>query len=551
MTIQTTTRTPRTHDRLVTRRSTLAGLVALTGAGVLSACSGGGDATDVSDKTTGAMTDFEAGTAFKATAPLTFTSLFSDHPNYPYDPDWAFFTEMTGRTDVSLDFTIVPMSDYEQKRSLVVSAGDAPLIIPKVYPGQETAFVSSGVVLAVSDHLDLMPNFAEKIASWDLQPELDTLMQKDGKFYVLPGVHEAVVADYSVIVRTDVFEAAGIATPTTWDEFAAALAALKAANPDSLPMSDRYEGMNLLDLVGTAHGARAGWGYGEGLTYDESAGEFVFTAATQGYQDMVTYLAGLVADGLLDPESFTQQDDQAQDKFVTGRSFAVCGNSQDPSTYRTQMDSTLGAGNYAIAKIPVPAGPAGDDIANSRLENGIMISAAAAEREDFQALMQYLDWLFYSDEGREFAMWGVEGTTYTKDAAGKRVLAADVNYVGLNPAGTKDLRKDFGFSQGNFSYGGSTELRRSMMPEEELVFQEGMAGREAAPPLPAHPYSQVEQEQITLLATPLEDHVLQGTLQFITGQRDLADYPAFVAELEERGSTRYVEMANAALSASS
>lgn len=533
----------------LTRRTTLAGLVALTGTGLLTACGGSSDGGDVSDKTKGAMTDFEAGTAFKATTALSFSSLFSDHPNYPFNADWLFFTSMREQTDVSLDFTIVPMSDYEQKRSLVVSAGDAPVVIPKTYPGQETPFVASGVVLPVSDHLDLMPNLRQKIDDWELEPELETLMQQDGKYYVLPGVHETVIPDYTVIVRTDVLESLGIATPTTWEEFAQALTAIKQANPGTIPFSDRYEGQCLLDIAGNAFGARGGWGYGEGLTFDEGSGEFVFTAATQQYQDLVTYLAGLVADGLLDPESFTQQDDQATDKFVTGRSFAICGNLQDPSTYRAQMDGTLGAGNYGIAKIPVPTGPAGNSIANSRLENGIMISAKAAEREDFQALMQYLDWLFYSDAGREFAKWGVEGTTYTKDASGKRTLAADVNYLSLNPAGTKDLRKDFGFSQGNFSYGGSTDLDRSMMPEEELAFQDAMAGREATTPLPAHPYSQVEQEQVTLLRTPLEDYVEQGTLQFITGQRPLSQYSAFVAELEQRGSTRYVEMANKALKA--
>ena len=30
-------------------------------------------------------------------------------------------------------------------------------------------------------------------------------------------------------------------------------------------------------------------------------------------------------------------------------------------------------------------------------------------------MLQFVDWLYYSDEGLEFAKWGVEGTTYTKD----------------------------------------------------------------------------------------------------------------------------------------
>ncbi|WP_337062995.1 ABC transporter substrate-binding protein [Kineococcus sp. G2] len=532
--------------RTLTRRTTLAGLVALTG-GALAACGGGGDdGADVSDKTTGAMKDFDAGTAFKATAPLTYTSLFSDQPTYPFKEDWLFWTALQENTDVGLDFTIVPASDYEQKRSLVVSAGDSPIIIPKTYPGQETPFVASGVVLPVSDYTDLMPHFRDQVEKWDLQSEVDTLRQKDGKYYVLPGLHEALWPDYTLIVRTDVFEKAGVPLPTSWAEVESALAAIKQANPDSIPFSDRYEGKSVLNYGAVAFGTVGGWGYGEGLQFDEDNDEFVFAAATDEYRSMVEYFAGLVSKGLMDPESFTQTDDAAQAKFTSGRSFVISGNSQDPSVYRAQMDQSIGAGNYAISKIIVPSGPAGDLIGGSRLENGIMISAKAAERDDFQALMQFIDWLFYSDEGREFAKWGVEGTTYTKDASGKRSLMPDINYTGLNPAGTKDLRIDYGFSQGNFSYGGSTELLHSMMSEEELAFQEAMTAKTPVEPLPAHPYSQVEQEQITLLAKPLQDFVDQSTLQFITGQRSLADWDAYVGELEQRGSTRYLELVNKA-----
>ena len=75
-----------------------------------------------------------------------------------------------------------------------------------------------------------------------------------------------------------------------------------------------------------------------------------------------------------------------------------------------------------IAKIPLPIGSAGEINPASRLENGLMISSKARESKHFVAMMQFIDWLWYSDEGQEFAKWGVEGVTYTKDASGKRRL---------------------------------------------------------------------------------------------------------------------------------
>ena len=48
-------------------------------------------------------------------------------------------------------------------------------------------------------------------------------------------------------------------------------------------------------------------------------------------------------------------------------------------------------------------------------------------------MMQFIDWLYYSEAGKEFAKWGVLGTTYTKSAAGVRTLEPNINFQGLNP----------------------------------------------------------------------------------------------------------------------
>ena len=143
------------------------------------------------------MANYGVGDQFKATEPLTFSIALQQPPYYPLKEDWLFWSELTKRTNVKFEPVAVPLSDYEQKRSLLIGAGDAPLIIPKTYHPQEDAFVSSGAILPVSDYLDLMPNLKDKITKWNLKPEIDTLRQSDGKFYLLPGMHEEAWQDYS------------------------------------------------------------------------------------------------------------------------------------------------------------------------------------------------------------------------------------------------------------------------------------------------------------------------------------------------------------------
>ncbi|MHA6624951.1 ABC transporter substrate-binding protein [Pseudonocardia sichuanensis] len=529
---------------MLTRSRRRGAAIAVTAAAALalSACGSGGGGSgpvDLTGKDVGAMAEYAAGQQFRATEPLSFPILYSDHEAYPIQDDWLLWQELEKRTNVTFDPVVVPRSDYEEKRSLVIGAGDAPLIIPKTYPGQESAYVASGAILPVSDYLHLMPNLQAKIEQWDLGAHLDTLRQADGKFYLLPGVHEDVWQDYTIAMRTDVLAELGLAAPTTWDEFRDVLAAIKQAYPDSYPLTDREDGKILLNMVGMTFGTRAGtdWGY-ENESWDADAQRFVFTGTSPEYKAMVEYLHGLVADGLLDPETFTQDNDLALQKLASEQSFAISTNAQMiVNDYRPALQNVPGA---TIAKINLPAGPAGNVInSESQLENGMMISADAPESENFVAMMQFVDWLWYSDAGQEFAKWGVEGQTYTTSPDGQYALADGMEIM-------LDLQKSTGFSGGVFAYGGTTELLQSTFTPEEKEFQAAMAQKDELPLPPPHPFTEAEREQATLWETALQDYTAQMTLQFILGQRPLSEWDAYAAEVEGKGMTSYIDLVNAA-----
>ena len=523
-----------------------AGLLALS---LTTACSEDpGESTDLSENRAGAMANYGVGDQFKATEALSFSTLYNNHTFYPLKEDWLFWSELTKRTNVKIDPVAVPLSDYEQKRSLLIGAGDAPLIIPKTYHPQEDPFVSSGAILPVSDYLDLMPNLKDKIAKWNLKPEIDNLRQSDGKFYLLPGLHEKPTQDYTVLVRTDIMQELNLAVPKTWDELYTVLKAMKAKYPNVYPYSDLFSKPTptgaLLNILSASFGTRAGWDY-QHATWDPAAKKFTYTGGSEQYKQMLTYLHKLVSEGLLDPESFTQTDDQARQKLANGKSFVVTGNAQTlVNNHRPDLAKTLP--NAKMAKIPLPIGPAGEVNPFSRLENGIMISTKARESKNFVAMMQFIDWLWYSDAGLEFARWGVEGTTFTKDASGKRTLNPGVDFLGLNPKAPKHLQKDFGFQNGVFAYGGSPDLVRGFFSPEELEFQKVMDARTPREVAPPAPLTDEEREQVSLWETPLKDFVSQNTLKFALGQRPLSEWDAYVAELKAKNADQYIDMVNKA-----
>ncbi|MFC8392048.1 extracellular solute-binding protein [Streptomyces sp. NPDC057238] len=525
------------------------GLAALTGCG--SGGDGGDDAKDLSKKRDGAMKDYQAGQQFKATKPLSFTILHNNNPNYPMKGDWLFWKELTRRTGVTFKATPVPLSDYEKKRSLLIGAGDAPLLIPKTYPGAESAFVSSGAILPVSKYVDLMPNFRDKVKRWNLQPEVDSLRQSDGNYYLLPGLHEKVKQGYSLSFRTDILDKHGLSLPTTWDEVYQTFKALKEEYPDLYPFTDRWSTNTpfpagaLFQYLGQAYGVRAGWSY-LNTSWDAKAQKFAFTGATDAFRQVVEYLHKLVDEKLMDPESFTQTDEEAFRKILAEKSFAISANPQElVQNYRYNLEKQVKGAT--IEMIPVPIGPAGPVVlGGARLENGMMISSKALEGDDFVALMQFVDWLWYSDAGQEFCKWGVENTTFTRSGPGQYELKPGISLMGSDPDAPKDLQKDFGFYNGVFTYGGSWALVSSSFSPDEKKFTDAMARREPLPTDPPHPLRAEEQEQATLWDTPLKDHVTQNALQFVLGKRPLSEWDDYVKELKAKNMDRFIDLHNQA-----
>ncbi|NDK31627.1 ABC transporter substrate-binding protein [Nesterenkonia haasae] len=517
----------------------------------LSAC-GGGDQDDIDaeevldDAGMGAMEDFSAGDTFVATEPVNFSLLYRDHPNYPLQNDWRFLTYLEEEHNVTLSPENAPLSDWEERRSLVIGAGDAPDFIPVVYPGDETQFIAGGALLPISDYLEFMPNLTEKIETWDLQTDFDALYQDDGSFYILPGIHEAPSHQYSIAVRGDIWDELGYDDPETWDEFAEQLRGVQEEYPDMVPYSDRWTLDATLNIAAPNFDTAAGWGLGDGMYYDEDADEFIFGPTSDEYRDLLEYFGGLVEEGLLDSESITQDDDQAIQKFASGQSAAIGANDQEVLAYRTSIEE-VGDEDMEVRMIRVPEGPAGDNVAGGQLESGMVLSSNVAEEDYFVALLQFLDWLYYSDEGLEYAKWGIEGETFERDGD-TRVLDENIDINDLNPGASESLNVDYGFHNGVFmpAHGSSVDLVQSMLREEVVDFRESMADKEILPVAPARPLDELERETASITEQSIIDSVQTATAQFITGSRSFDEWDAYVSEIEGQGLADYVELQNEA-----
>lgn len=104
----------------------------------------------------------------------------------------------------------------------------------------------------------------------------------------------------------------------------------------------------------------------------------------------------------------------------------------------------------------------------------------------------------------------------------------------------------YGFYNGVFSVGGSTQLLDTQFPPNELAFQKVMDTRRPLPVNPPAPLTAMQQQQMTLTGTSLMSYVQQQTLQFITGKRPLSQWSQFQGELKTKNVDQFLNTFNTA-----
>ena len=174
----------KTIHKLLSAMLTLSMAAALTACGGAETASGSNESQAAAGSVT--QTDAEsqnetAGGNPVSDTPVTFTMMYSGE----YNPDYKSLAKMTELTNVTLDVTAIPDSDYDTRNQLIINTGeDMPDLISKTKP--TTAQALSGVLLPVSDYFDQMPNYMKFIKDNNLQYLIDNATQTDGKVYELP-----------------------------------------------------------------------------------------------------------------------------------------------------------------------------------------------------------------------------------------------------------------------------------------------------------------------------------------------------------------------------
>lgn len=523
----------------------LSGMTALTMA-LGSGCSSSGGASSSPSASAASHADRPA--SWISDTPLEFTALYSDNTSFPFKNDWLVLNEIKKRTNVSLKFQVVPDKDFKDKRNLVLAGGDAPDLILKTWPDDIVMYSNKDTLVPINELTDKMPSFKKRIQDTGFQEEYDAYFKMgDGNYYLLPSWNPDVNSGQVLFYRADLFKKHQIPTPKTYDELAAGLKKLKDLYPDKIPLTNRFGEGLLLGPIARSFGTNAGWSLANGYTYDWDKKTWVYAPTSDGYKQMLEYLRKLVADNLLDKEAFTQDGNVFDQKITTGVSFAGYGWLGEEVKYNVEGKKNVGA-DYDLQWLDPLAGPTGKALTKSekRAGMGIAINAKMRKSPNFDKLVQFLDWLLYSEEGVELTNWGVKDITY-KLVDGKKQLMDDIiNWD--KPNAPKDLKKDYGLGIGQLSAGVPADYNKYVQNPAYIQYYDRVKGQT---PLddPSVQMNGDEQEQVKLLATKLNDYTKQMLYKFVLGTADISkDWDSYVKECEKKGSTDLLKIINTAWS---
>lgn len=331
--------------------------------------------------------------------------------------DMTLFKEYEEMTGIHIEWEEVPSSGWSEKIQLVLNSFDLPDVI---YSGGISAsdaarYGAEGVLLPLND---LIEEHTVNLKYWlEQRPDIKKLITSpDGNIYGLPSIDESLSTQVAGVLGMNMtwLENLGLEIPTTIDEFTEVLRAFKTKDPNGNGIADEIP----LTFRSTNSSDRTTWigsFFGPFGVVDDAThimvkdGKVIFTPEQPGFKAALEYFHSLYAEGLMDAESFTQDDSTF---FAKARSPEGVGASYVFSTFDLdQNDNTYNnydlidpiKGNDGTAMVNLAAYVSG------LAQNRFMITADCA---DPVAAIKWIDYWCDNGENALTVRFGYEGDTW-------------------------------------------------------------------------------------------------------------------------------------------
>lgn len=482
--------------------------------------------------------------------PITLTAFASAGPYTKGDfNDLAMWKVMEKLTNITFKFEAAPAGQGNEKLGLLFASNTLPDVIFKtgLSTNDVSAYAEEGQLIAIDPYLEeYAPNFSALLKE---RPEIrKAITMPDGHIYGFPYLVLASPSNCfpKPFINTKALKDLGIAEPTTLDELTEALRAFKDSDyngngkADEIPWGTESLDANLKFLygafgLGTRGGSNVNW------DIDPETGKLRFIPASEGWRDMLKYVASLYQEGLIDQESFTASIPTLTAKAEQNQLFFVtCNNNNYMSTYKD---------DYKGLEAPLTLNKDDEKLwAGQQLAVYANNTFITANCEHPEAVVKYFDY-FYGEEGITLYFMGIEGETFYYDENGNPQYT---DFVTKNPDGM-GMEEALGTyvcwsGGGNPSVADDMHFGVHLIPEITVTAAQNMLKYGPETIWPADfSYTTEEAERLAEYKLEIDTYVNDMRAKFITGSESFDNWDQYVEQLNKMDLEGYIELTQSAL----
>ncbi|UKS28009.1 extracellular solute-binding protein [Paenibacillus sp. HWE-109] len=456
-------------------------------------------------------------------------------------PDLSFTTgnypvlqQIEQRTGVKLKWE-VNKTDYDTvMRTRIAAASNLPDIIMLPKDADPLQLSENKMILKLNELIDQYAPHLKKFLN-DNPDVRKALTAPDGSITYLPGSVDFYTNDYNVLglaYRQDWVQKLGLSEPKTIDDWHTVLKAFKEKDPNGNGKDDEVPfvagGIDAIGYFTQAYGMapRSQW-----FSVD-AKGKVQYSWTSPKAKQFLTEMNKWWKEGLIDQGMMTAHYDKAKAYVVSNIGGATSGWANRNDENNKSMQGSYPGANWVLA-MP-PKGPEGDqayEVDYPVKDNKFSITK---EAKNPKLAIEWLDYIFASDEGKQLFNFGVEGTNYSL-VNGKPVLNDTIlkNQKYPNPSVAlaalgasrlpkivmKEAKDQF---QAALSSSDSIKLVQNAKPFYKFVF----------PPVIS---TSAESNAITSKMADIMTYSNEMQVKFIMGAEPLSNYDKFVEKLKAMG----------------
>jgi putative aldouronate transport system substrate-binding protein len=478
------------------------------------------------------------------------------HNNFNNNKVTAWYED---KTNVHVTWTVINEQNMHDELNLLIAAGEyADFIMRSQLSNSEIfSYGTQGIFLPLEQLYEKYGYYAKR--AYDAVGSLPgALVQTDGHIYALGSINECFHCMYTekLWLNQKWLKNLGLNTPTTTDEFYNVLKAFKTRDPNG---NGRADEIPLVGAIGVGDGfnfilsAFMYWGQGY-MSMDN--GRVVFNPVQDDFREGMQYIRRLVSEGLLDPVTFTQSEDQLHalatqdDQLIGGFPgfyFAQAfGQWQDTPDHRV-VDYP------ALTPLKGPKGIQWTQFTHPGYNTFHTIITDHCKDPDLA--FRWIDGLF-EDETALILNYGLEGDGWVKPAPGAVGINGKPALVSIPRRGIDNPLMDT--TTVLLTMNNTSDLRLG----QELDTSDPMAQYDAEPWLYTNtrdhmaPYSdqskqvplvinftEAENAELGIISEQIDTYMKEAMVAFAAGTRDISrEWDSFKADLTHMNYARYIQL---------